>query len=212
MKLRLFLSFLFLAVLITAAMPVIAQKTVLVDHEGNPLSDGEFVDIRMANYQWTDQTIRTVLPDGTIQLRTQKIAQEGMSSPKFRVKTVKGKDIDLSKTTGKVIVLNFWFVGCPACMDERPKLNELKAKFHDREDVIFLALTYDNEKTVKNYLAKNPIDYDVVSDADATLKLFAFSGYPKNVVISRSGEIVYWRSTVRAWNKFESVISGEIAK
>ena len=41
---------------------------------------------------------------------------------------------------------------------------------------------------------------------------FVFSGYPKNIVISKKGEIVYWRSTVYAWEKFESVVRAELAK
>ena len=48
--------------------------------------------------------------------------------------------------------------------------------------------------------------------AAAELKKFVFSGYPKNIVISKTGEIVYWRSNVHAWDKFESVVRTELAK
>jgi hypothetical protein len=41
---------------------------------------------------------------------------------------------------------------------------------------------------------------------------FAFSGYPKNIVIDKHGTIVYWRSTIKAWEKFESVVRTELAK
>jgi len=51
-----------------------------------------------------------------------------------------------------------------------------------------------------------------VTDAEALLKSFVFAGYPKNIVIDRRGKIVYWRSTVHAWEKFESVIRGALAK
>ena len=44
------------------------------------------------------------------------------------------------------------------------------------------------------------------------MKSFVFSGYPKNIVIGRDGKIAYWRSTIQAWDKFESVVRAELAK
>jgi hypothetical protein len=44
------------------------------------------------------------------------------------------------------------------------------------------------------------------------VKLFDFNGYPKNIIIGRDGKIIYWRTTVRAWDKFESVIKAELER
>jgi hypothetical protein len=52
----------------------------------------------------------------------------------------------------------------------------------------------------------------MVTDAKPTLDSFAFSGYPKNIVIDKNGKIVYWRSLIHAWDKFESVIRAELEK
>jgi hypothetical protein len=41
---------------------------------------------------------------------------------------------------------------------------------------------------------------------------FVFSGFPKNIVIGKTREIVYWRSTVKAWDKFESIIKQELER
>ena len=48
--------------------------------------------------------------------------------------------------------------------------------------------------------------------AGTELKKFSFSGYPRNIVVSKAGEIVYWRTTVKAWDKFEAVVREELAK
>jgi thiol-disulfide isomerase/thioredoxin len=109
-------------------------------------------------------------------------------------------------------VLNFWFIGCAVCRAHHPKLNELKGKFAGRDDVVFLAATYESEGDVKKYLSKEKFDYLQVADADPLLKTFRFAGYPRNIVVSRTGEIVYWRTSVSAWDKFESVIRNELAK
>lgn len=187
-------------------------RTLFYDHQGKKVSNNEFVDIRMANFHYPDATIKKILDDGTVEFWLQKIPQEGMSAPAFSLKTLNGQSIDLGHLKGKVVVLNFWFIGCSVCRAHKPKLNELREKVGRDADVVFLALTADSGGEVKKYLEREPFTYLQAADADAALKLFRFSGYPKNIVISKTGEIVYWRSTVHAWDKFESVIRSELAK
>lgn len=189
-----------------------ATRTFFFDSDGNEISNDEFVDIRMANFHYKDATITKIRDDGAVEFRLQKIPQEGMDAPDFTVKDIHGDTVNFADLRGKVVVLNFWFIGCPACIAETPKLNELRAKFADEPDAVFLALTYEPTGKVKNYLAREPFDYRVAGDAEAAMKKFVFSGYPKNIVIGRDGKIVYWRSPVHAWGKFESVIREELQK
>lgn len=91
-------------------------------------------------------------------------------------------------------------------MAMEPKLNAFKAKFADREDVVFLAMTPDPAANVKKYLSKERFDYLQAADAKSAMAGFVFGVYPKNIVIDRNGTIVYWRSSVNAWDKFESVV------
>ncbi|HUR99607.1 MAG TPA: TlpA disulfide reductase family protein [Pyrinomonadaceae bacterium] len=201
--------------LITAAVSLAqskpAPKEVFRDSDGNIVSNNEFVDIRMANFNYPDATIIKILDDGTKEFRLQKIPQEGMSAPDFKVRTLDGRSVALAELRGKVVVLSFWFIGCPACRNMEPKLNEFKARFAG-DDVVFLAMTTDPKDALERYLKKERFDYDQVSDASAAMKNFAFRGFPKNIVIDKQGKIVYWRSTVKAWDKFESVVRAELAK
>lgn len=187
-------------------------KTVYRDSDGNLISNNEFVDIRMANFHYPDATVMKTLDDGTVEFRLQKIPQEGMTAPEFKVSVIDRPNVALSSLRGKVVVLNFWFIGCPVCRALKPQLNEFKARFDGNDDVVFLAMAPDRENDVRQYLKKEPFDYLQATDANPALAMFKFGGYPKNVVISKTGEIVYWRSTVKAWDKFESVIRGELAR
>jgi peroxiredoxin len=192
--------------------PKPAARTLFFDSDGNEISNNEFVDIRMANFHYPDRTIVKTLEDGTVEFRLQKIPQEGMPMPKFSVNTLDGKTIDSADLKGKVVVLSFWFIGCPACMEMEPQLNAFKAKFADRDDVVFLAMTADPAANVKKYLAKEKFDYGQAADAKDAMESFVFGVYPKNIVIDRTGKIVYWRSTIKAWDKFESVVRRELAQ
>ncbi len=188
------------------------SKTLFFDSDGNQVSNNEFVDIRMANPHYPDATVTKTLPDGTVEFRLQKIPQEGMAAPAFSVRTLDGKTVRLADLRGKVVVLSFWFIGCPSCRALKPHLNQFKTKFAGRNDIVFLAMTADPGSAVESYLKKEPFDYLQAVDAKTAMTSFVFRTYPKNIVIDRSGNIVYWRSVITAWDKFESVVRGELAK
>ena len=192
------------------AQPKPVPKTLFFDSDGNQVSNNEFVDIRMANFHYPDKTLVKTLEDGTVEFHLQKIPQEGMQMPQFTVTTLDGKTISSADLKGKVVVLGFWFIGCPACMEMEPQLNAFKAKFASNPDVIFLAMTGDPAASVRKYLAKEKFDYIQATDAKTAMESFVFGVYPKNIVIDRTGKIVYWRSTVKAWDKFESVVKREL--
>lgn len=187
-------------------------RSVFFDSDGREVSNNEFVDIRMSNFHLKDSTLTKILPDGTVEFRLQKVPHEGMRMPEFSVTTLDGTRINTSDLKGKVIVLNFWFIGCPVCLAHKPRLNELAGRFNGQDDVVFLAMTGDSASAVKKYLAKEQFVYQQTANVKSTMDLFVFTGYPKNIVVSRTGEIVYWRSTIKAWDKFESVIRTELSK
>ena len=193
------------------AQSKVAPKTLFFDSDGNQVSNNEFVDIRMANFHYPDRTVTKTLEDGTVEFHLQKIPQEGAAAPAFSVTTLDGKAINSEDLKGKVVVLSFWFIGCPACMAMEPKLNAFKAKFAGQEDVVFLAMTADPASNVKKYLSKEKFDYIHAADAKTAMTPFVFGVYPKNIVIDRSGKIVYWRSSINAWDKFESVVRSAAA-
>jgi thiol-disulfide isomerase/thioredoxin len=187
-------------------------KTIFRDSDGNLISNNEFVDIRIANPNYPDSTIVKTLDDGTTEFRLQKIPQEGGLAPAFSLKTIDGKTITSSELRGKVVVFNFWFIGCAVCRALKPKLNTFKTKFEENADVVFIAVTGDPPGEVAKFAKAEPLSYIQTAGAADELKKFVFSGYPKNIVISKTGEIVYWRSSIYAWEKFESVVRSELAK
>ena len=187
-------------------------KTYYFNSDGAPVSNNEFVDIRMANSHYPDATVVKTLPDGSTEFHLQKIPQEGMSAPQFAVQTLDGRTITSSELRGKVVVLSFWFIGCAACRAIKPKLNEFKTRFAGRDDVVFLAMTFDPKDAVKKYLEKEQFDYLQATDAQTAMTAFVFKGFPKNIVIDKQGKIVYWRTTVKAWDAFESVVRTELGK
>ena len=205
-------ALLFISAVAAYAQAKDAPKEVFRDSDGNIVSNNEFVDIRMANFNYPDATVIKILEDGTKEFRLQKVAQEGMTAPDVKVRTIDGKAVALRDLRGKVVVLNFWFIGCAVCRAMKPQLNDFTKLFADDEDVVFLAMTEDPESEVEKFIKKNPSEYLNAADAREAMSKFYFRGFPKNIVIDKQGKIVYWRSPIKAWNKFESVVRDELAK
>src|SRR3982750_1650198 len=89
----------FLGIMITAAavcaasLSVCAQRSVMLDHNGNVVSNNEFVDVRMANPSLPDATATRTLEDGSVEFRLAKVPQEDVPAGDFLITTLDGKRI-----------------------------------------------------------------------------------------------------------------------
>ncbi|MEK9517712.1 MAG: TlpA disulfide reductase family protein, partial [Flavobacteriaceae bacterium] len=83
----------------------------------------------------------------------------GKPAPPFSVKTLSGDNYSDQSLLGKTVVINFWFIKCKPCVDEIPKLNKLVKKYIHNKDVVFLSISFDQEKDNRSFLEKNPFKY-----------------------------------------------------
>ena len=163
-------------------------KEILLDPDGKPVSNNEFRDYSLSDPQRKDPFKRTVRADGTVELRLNRNAVEGTTLPTFDVKTIDGKTINLED---KVVVLNFWFIGCPGCREEIPKLNELAAKYKDRADIVFLSVSTDEAPALRKFFHAVPFNYLHLAAAQNVMDMLEVNTFPKNAIVSRLGTIVY---------------------
>jgi len=108
------------------------------------------------------------------------------------------KPFDLSNTTGKILLIDFWGTFCKPCVDEIPALNAFAKRFSDRTDFVFVSVSCDgaeggaSESIVREFAKKKGINYIVIYDkSDSSLtKKFSVSEWPSKYVINPSGEIL----------------------
>ena len=118
-----------------------------------------------------------------------------LPAPELKLTTLDGKTVNTADLRGKIVVYNFWFIGCPPCMEEIPKLNEIVDEFQGK-DVIFLALATNNKADLNKFLQKKPFKYQIISDA-APLMLAGYGeadksgtlriAFPTHIVVNRQG-------------------------
>jgi thiol-disulfide isomerase/thioredoxin len=107
----------------------------------------------------------------------------------FKIKDINGRKIEAKDWAGKTIVFNFWFIGCPPCRAEIPELNRLALKYKNNPNVIFVGFSLDDEYDIKEFIKKNPFNYQLVGDGSNYASEFNINLYPTNVVIDKQGKV-----------------------
>lgn len=108
----------------------------------------------------------------------------------FSLTDISGNVYTPASLRGKVVVINFWFVGCAPCEQEMPVLNQLVEKYQGKE-VVFLGLTFDNKEKVEQFLTKKDFDFNIVPEATQMIADYNIVGYPTHMLIDKKLVIQY---------------------
>src|SRR5665213_1760806 len=84
----------------------------------------------------------------------QKNHYQDTLAPHFKVTDVNGKIWNSDSLRGKVVVMNFWSIYCPACFQELPELNKIPAQFSS-DSVIFISVLFEKNAKADSVIAKN---------------------------------------------------------
>jgi len=117
-----------------------------------------------------------------------EVKPDAPSAPDFNVTTLDGKKLSLKSLKGKILVLNFWTLGCGPCRAEMPELNKLVERYKD-DEVVFIAFSSDQRMRLNEFFKKKAFDYNQVSDARDLFKKFGIKVLPTHVIINSKGAI-----------------------
>jgi uncharacterized protein (TIGR03435 family) len=111
-------------------------------------------------------------------------------SAKVLLNAPAGASVEWGKLRGKVVVIEFWATWCAPCIASIPHLNELAERFRS-DDVVFISLTSESQRTVEPFLKRRPIKGWVALDtADRTGKAYGVDGIPRTFIVGRDGKIL----------------------
>ncbi len=113
----------------------------------------------------------------------------GCQFPNDTFTTFKGKQLSIDKLKGKFLVLNFWSVHCPPCVNEIPSFHGLKKKYRN---LTVLAFTLDSRKDIAGFLKKKKFEVEIIPEAESFVKNYSLgSGLPFTLLIDRQGKILH---------------------
>jgi peroxiredoxin len=165
---------------VTTAFVVLA--TLLAGCSSDPLAE-QYAEGTTKNY---------ISGEGTI---SEIVAADRGEPVVFEGETDTGDTVSSADYAGEVLVLNFWYAGCPPCRVEAPDLEEVHQSFAN-DGVSFLGVNVRDQAAQSLSFAKTlGVTYPSVMDADEGDMLLAFSGtvapnaVPTTLVIDKQGRV-----------------------
>jgi peroxiredoxin len=115
----------------------------------------------------------------------------GDVAPDFTRADVSGKQVQLSKYQGRVVLLNFWASWCAPCREEMPLFSKWQREFGtSRLQVIGVSMD-DDPGEVSKFLSAYPVTYPIVmGDASFAGQFGGVLGLPLSYLIDARGRVV----------------------
>ncbi|MCX7992687.1 MAG: TlpA family protein disulfide reductase [Fimbriimonadales bacterium] len=115
----------------------------------------------------------------------------GTEAPDFRLETLEGKVIALSKLRGKPVFIDFWATWCGPCRRALPHTQKLAEKYGKDAHILAVNLKEDAE-IVRNFLQQNNYTFTVPMDTDGVVATaYRVRGIPHFVLIDAQGKIQF---------------------
>ncbi len=111
--------------------------------------------------------------------------------PSLVVTTLDGATFDLSKQSGKWVIVNFWATWCSPCLKELPDISAFVAAHKDKVAAIGLDFEDTDKTDVEKFLKAHPLSYPVAQvDIDHPPRDFdPPKGLPNTYVIAPDGRV-----------------------
>ena len=108
----------------------------------------------------------------------------------FTISGVDGAKLPIASLKGKAVVFDFWATWCGPCRAQHPLYEQVKQRFHDSPDVVFLSIATDEERElVPPFLNENHWPAQHVYYEDGLARVLAITSIPTTIVLNRSGEV-----------------------
>ena len=113
------------------------------------------------------------------------------TKPTLVVTTFDGASFDLSKQSGKWVIVNFWATWCSPCLKELPDISAFVAAHKDKVAAIGLDFEEADKADIEKFLKAHPLSYPVAQvDVDNPPKDFDTpKGLPNTYVIAPDGHV-----------------------
>jgi peroxiredoxin len=175
---------------------------LVYDEKGNALHFYQYTKLTNTG----EYTIKLSAPPGTpgVKAYLQKIdPQESLRlyeliKPRIAIKSPllqEGKVLDITPFLSiinkedfekKAVVIVFWYSDCPPCTDSFSSINDIFKQIDNPDDLIVIAVTYDDEKIASAKLKQKPLMYArLISNARQIVHDYQLATYPSFVIADK---------------------------
>lgn len=125
-----------------------------------------------------------------------------LRAPDFALRDRSGRQFRLSEHRGRVVVLNFWSITCPPCLEEMPSIETLAQIAGRWGDVdVVTVSTDDSWDEVAPLIARDARATYLLDPTDEVVSgRFGTRMYPETWIIDREGIVRFRYDGARDWS------------
>ena len=132
------------------------------------------------------------------QQKAKKAVEDRIEIATFPIEDMNGDLFDPETKKGKVLVYNFWSIGCKGCVAEIPDLNAVVDHYKNNPKVEFYAFAIDGKSNLMKFLRRKPFKYNIIPNSMRIQFLYDINANPSTVIINGKGKAVkYIRGLVK---------------
>ena len=129
----------------------------------------------------------------------------------FVISDIAGRKQNLKQNSGKIIYIDIWATWCGPCLSELPFFDSLRQKFINRDDIVFISLSIDDDLIKwKQYLRKNNIYSNQWIIDRRLLNEYNVITIPRTIIIDKDFTVALMNgglpSSVRSFQYLNSLI------
>ncbi len=114
----------------------------------------------------------------------------GLTDPaKFVLDGLDGNRLPLASLKGKILILDFWATWCGPCRAQHPLYDEVRKRFADRDDVMFLSIDADDERNVVGPFLEAQGWSRAVYFETGLSRLLTVANIPTTIILDKEGHL-----------------------
>ncbi len=113
-------------------------------------------------------------------------------APEWELPSLNDDTISLSDFKGKYVLLDFWFIGCGACIQSIPVLNKIYADYKNKEVVVLgINCFNDHKEKISKYCDELGMKYPNLWKGENITDKYSVKAAPVFYLIDPNGTIIY---------------------
>ena len=180
-----------------------AEKGILAILKKDPKDEGaNAVLMRMADSAEPEKAkdfLKRVMKNGPAQMASAAAGKlkkmDALGNPvKMAFKAVDGRQVDLAKLKGKVVLIDFWATWCGPCIAELPNVKKTYAKYHEKGfEIVGISLDQSKDK-LTDFVKENdmpwPQHFDGLGWKNEFAVMYGIQGIPAMWLVNKDGNLV----------------------
>ncbi len=115
-------------------------------------------------------------------------AKIGVPAPDFTMSDLKGESVSLSSFKGKPVIVAFWGMGCPACIEEMSVFQDVYSNYAGR--VVILAVNVGQPlSVVQNFAKEKGLTFPILFDWTGQWASNYGRGFPTTYFVDDKGVV-----------------------